>query len=76
MTGVLRFWSRIRQLMGQVLEGTDDYSFGSFRLAWTMRYPIWVGGVVAVLVFHRKMKRYSVIESGRNAVVAVAAAVR
>ncbi|WP_204803764.1 MFS transporter [Mycobacterium riyadhense] len=54
------------QVMGFILEATDDYSFGSFRLAWTVQYPVWVLGAIAILVTGRKARRHTEIEHRQN----------
>lgn len=52
----------VMQVMGQILEDTDDYSFGSFRLAWLALYPVWVVTVIVIFVTRGKTLRHSEIE--------------
>ncbi|SOJ54044.1 putative galactarate transporter [Mycobacterium simulans] len=56
----------IMPVMGLILEVADDYSFGSFRLAWTVQYPMWVLGVIAMLVTGGKAQRHNEIEHRQN----------
>lgn len=57
----------VMQVMGQILEETDDYSFGSFRLAWLALYPVWGLTVIAIFVTRAKLVRQSEIEHRRHA---------
>ncbi|MCV7197363.1 MFS transporter [Mycobacterium angelicum] len=52
----------IMQVMGQILEDTDNYSFASFRLAWLALYPVWVITVIAIFVTRGKALRQNEIE--------------
>ena len=52
----------VMQAMGLILDATGDFSFESFRLAWTVQYPIWVLAVVGILITRRKARRLMAIE--------------
>src|SRR6478735_1253623 len=52
----------VMQAMGLILDAAGDFSFGSFRLAWTVQYAIWVLAVVGILITRRKARRLMRIE--------------
>jgi MFS family permease len=45
------------ETMGIVLQHAGGYSFDSFRLAWTVQYPIWVIAIAGVLITRLKARR-------------------
>ena len=47
----------IMQVMGVILDAAGDFSFDSFRLAWTVQYAVWVLAVVGILITRRKARR-------------------
>jgi sugar phosphate permease len=47
----------VMQAMGLILDAAGDFSFESFRLAWTVQYAIWVLAVVGILITRRKTRR-------------------
>jgi hypothetical protein len=42
--------------MGLILDAAGDFSFESFRLAWTVQYAIWILAVVGILITRRKAR--------------------
>jgi hypothetical protein len=52
------------QAMGLILDAAGDFSFDSFRLAWTVQYAIWVLAVVGILITRRKARRLIRLELG------------
>jgi sugar phosphate permease len=52
----------VMQAMGLILDAAGDFSFGSFRLAWTVQYAIWVLAVVGILITRHKARRLMRIE--------------
>jgi len=55
----------VMQAMGLILDATGDFSFGSFRLAWTAQYAIWVLAVAGILITRRKARRVMKLEQER-----------
>lgn len=47
----------VMQAMGVIIGAAGGYSFDSFRLAWTVQYPVWLVGIVAILITRRKARR-------------------
>jgi hypothetical protein len=54
----------VMQAMGLILDAAGDFSFESFRLAWTVQYVIWVLAVVGILITRRKARRLMRLELG------------
>jgi MFS family permease len=54
----------VMQAMGLILDAAGDFSFESFRLAWTVQYAIWVLAVVGILITRRKARRLMRLELG------------
>jgi sugar phosphate permease len=52
----------VMQAMGLILDASGDFSFGSFRLAWTVQYAVWILAVVGILITRRKARRLMRIE--------------
>lgn len=57
----------VMQIMGQILEDADDYSFTSFRLAWLALYPVWLITVIALFVTRGKALRQNEVEHRHHA---------
>jgi len=55
----------VMQAMGLILDAAGDFSFDSFRLAWTVQYAVWIFAVVGILVTRRKARRLMRLEEGR-----------
>jgi MFS family permease len=55
----------VMQAMGLILDAAGDFSFESFRLAWTVQYAIWVLAVVGILITRRKVRRLMRVEQER-----------
>jgi hypothetical protein len=53
------------QAMGLILDAAGDFSFESFRLAWTVQYAIWVLAVAGILITRRKARRLMRVEQER-----------
>lgn len=47
----------VMQAMGVIIGAAGGYSFDSFRLAWTVQYPVWMVGIVAILITRKKARR-------------------
>jgi sugar phosphate permease len=47
----------VMQAMGLILDAAGDFSFDSFRLAWTVQYAIWALAVVGILITRHKARR-------------------
>ena len=47
----------VMQAMGLILDAAGDFSFDSFRLAWTVQYAVWILAVVGILITRRKARR-------------------
>ena len=47
----------VMQAMGLILDAAGDFSFDSFRLAWTVQYAVWALAVVGILITRRKARR-------------------
>ncbi len=45
------------QVMGVILGHVGGYTFDGFRVAWMVQYPVWVLGIVGVLVTRGKARR-------------------
>jgi sugar phosphate permease len=55
----------VMQAMGVILDAAGDFSFDSFRLAWTLQYAIWIFAVVGILITRRKARRLMRTEQER-----------
>jgi sugar phosphate permease len=55
----------VMQAMGVILDAAGDFSFESFRLAWTVQYAIWVLAAVGIVITRRKARRLMKLESER-----------
>jgi MFS family permease len=55
----------VMQAMGLILDAAGDFSFDSFRLAWTVQYVVWVLAVVGILITRRKARRVMKLEQER-----------
>jgi hypothetical protein len=53
------------QAMGVILDAAGDFSFDSFRLAWTVQYAVWLLAVVGILITRRKARRLTRPEQER-----------
>jgi hypothetical protein len=47
-----------------ILDAAGDFSFESFRLAWTVQYAIWILAVVGILITRGKTRRLMRSEQG------------
>jgi sugar phosphate permease len=47
----------VMQAMGFIIDAAGDYSFESFRLAWTVQYAIWILATVGILITRKKARR-------------------
>ena len=54
----------VMQAMGLILDAAGDFSFASFRLAWTVQYAIWIFAVVGILITRHKARRLMRVELG------------
>ncbi|MCW2091793.1 UNVERIFIED_ORG: MFS family permease [Rhodococcus erythropolis] len=45
------------QVMGVILGHVGGYTFDGFRVAWMVQYPVWILGIVGVLVTRGKARR-------------------
>ncbi len=45
------------QVMGVILGHMGGYTFDGFRVAWMVQYPVWILGIVGVLVTRGKARR-------------------
>jgi MFS family permease len=52
----------IMQVMGLILDAAGDFSFASFRLAWTVQYAVWAFAVIGILITRRKARRLMRVE--------------
>jgi sugar phosphate permease len=52
----------VMQAMGLILDARADFSFDSFRLAWTAQYGVWALAVAGILITRRKARRLMRIE--------------
>jgi hypothetical protein len=52
----------VMQAMGLILDAAGDFSFDSFRLAWSVQYAVWILAVVGILITRRKARRLMRIE--------------
>ena len=57
----------VMQAMGLILDAAGDFSFESFRLAWTVQYAIWILAVVGILITRRKARRLMRLEQRTDA---------
>lgn len=55
----------VMQAMGLVLEAAGDFSFDSFRLAWTVQYAVWALATVGILITRGKARRLMRAENER-----------
>ena len=55
----------VMQAMGLILDAAGDFSFDSFRLAWTVQYAVWVLAVAGILFTRRKVRRLIRLEEDR-----------
>ncbi len=55
----------VMQAMGMILDAAGDFSFESFRLAWTVQYAVWVLAVVGIVITRRKARRLMKVEQER-----------
>jgi MFS family permease len=55
----------VMQAMGLILDAVGDFSFESFRMAWTVQYAIWALAVVGILITRRKARRLMRVEQER-----------
>jgi MFS family permease len=55
----------VMQAMGLILDAAGDFSFESFRLAWTVQYAIWALAVVGILITRSKARRLMRVEQER-----------
>ncbi|GAC1637641.1 MAG: hypothetical protein NVS4B6_07130 [Mycobacterium sp.] len=53
------------QAIGQILDAAGDFTFNSFRLAWTVQYAVWILAVVGILITRRKARRLMRLEDER-----------
>jgi sugar phosphate permease len=52
----------VMQAIGLILDAAGDFSFDSFRLAWTVQYAVWTLAVVGILITRRKARKLMRIE--------------
>ncbi|TSD45445.1 MFS transporter [Rhodococcus sp. KBS0724] len=45
------------QVMGVILGHMGGYTFDGFRVAWLVQYPVWILGIIGVLVTRGKARR-------------------
>ncbi|NMM83063.1 MFS transporter [Rhodococcus sp. SRB_17] len=45
------------QVMGVILGNMGGYTFDGFRVAWMVQYPVWIIGIIGVLVTRGKARR-------------------
>ncbi|HYZ68228.1 MAG TPA: MFS transporter [Mycobacterium sp.] len=55
----------VMQAIGLILDAAGDFSFDSFRLAWTVQYAVWILAVVGILITRRKARRLMRLEDER-----------
>ena len=55
----------VMQAMGLILDAAGDFSFDSFRLAWTVQYAVWILAVVGIHITRRKARRLIRLEDKR-----------
>jgi sugar phosphate permease len=55
----------VMQAMGVILDATGEFSFESFRLAWTVQYAVWVLAVVGILITRRKARSLMKLDNER-----------
>ncbi|MBS1695127.1 MAG: MFS transporter [Actinobacteria bacterium] len=51
--------------MGLIIDAAGGYSFGSFRLAWTVQYAVWLLATVGILITRGKARRLMKLEQER-----------
>jgi MFS family permease len=66
----------VMQAMGLILDAAGDLSFGSFRLAWTAQYVVWMVAVVGILITRRKARRLIRVEEDAMLLESLDAAAR
>jgi MFS family permease len=54
----------VMQAMGLILDATGDFSFDSFRFAWTVQYVVWILAAVGILITRHKARRQMRLELG------------
>jgi hypothetical protein len=52
----------VMQAMGLILDAAGDFSFDSFRLAWTVQYAVWAFATAGILITRRKARRAMKLE--------------
>jgi sugar phosphate permease len=52
----------VMQAMGLILDAAGDFSFDSFRLAWTVQYAVWAFATAGILITRRKARRVMKLE--------------
>lgn len=55
----------VMQAIGLILDAAGDFSFESFRLAWTVQYAIWAFAVVGILITRRKARQLMRVKQER-----------
>ncbi|BDY33264.1 MULTISPECIES: MFS transporter [Mycolicibacterium] len=55
----------VMQTMGVILSHAGDYSFESFRLAWTVQYAVWILATAGILITRSKARRLMRAEQER-----------
>jgi MFS family permease len=55
----------VMQAMGLILDSTGDFSFESFRLAWTVQYVVWILAVIGILITRKKARRLMTLDQER-----------
>jgi hypothetical protein len=54
----------VMQAMGLILDAAGDFSFDSFRFAWTVQYVVWILAAVGILITRHKARRQMRLELG------------
>ena len=57
----------VMQAMGVILQTDSEYSFASFRWAWTAQYAVWAVATVGILTTRCKTRRFVRAELGEPA---------
>jgi nitrate/nitrite transporter NarK len=55
----------VMQAMGLILDAAGDYSFESFRLAWTVQYAFWILATVGILITRKKARQLVKLQQER-----------
>ncbi|WP_165827694.1 nitrate/nitrite transporter [Mycolicibacterium sp. GF69] len=55
----------VMQAMGAILDAAGEFSFDSFRAAWTVQYAVWALAVVGILITRGKARRLMKVEQER-----------